>query len=123
MQFVPVYTALTGAAMREAETQDLDGVPLHVVSSDYLAAVALSTGRPKGFVRVLALLEAGTSTSESLATVVKAHGLDREWREFRKACGSAARRVSGSRRPCYSRPAWTSAFVPPSGGTAASTVD
>jgi hypothetical protein len=84
VQFIPVFSPLTRAAMEKAECQDLDGVPLRVVSSDYLAAIALSTGRAKDYARILALLEAGTTTPESLERLAAAHDLRREWAEFRK---------------------------------------
>jgi len=84
VQFIPVFSSLTRAAMHGAEIQDLDGVPVRVVSSDHLAAIALSTGRAKDFARVLALLEAKTTTPERLAELAADHGLDREWAEFRR---------------------------------------
>ncbi|GAG48731.1 unnamed protein product, partial [marine sediment metagenome] len=41
-------------AVREAETGEIDGVPIRVVRADFLAAMVLSTGRPKDFARILA---------------------------------------------------------------------
>ena len=47
VQFIPAFNPLTEAAMQNAETGDVDGVPLRVVRADYLAVMALGVGRAK----------------------------------------------------------------------------
>lgn len=54
VQFIPVFNPLTVGAVCEAETRKIYGVPIRVVRADFLAAIALSTGRPKDFARILA---------------------------------------------------------------------
>ena len=54
VQFIPAFNPLTVGAVREAETGEIDGVPIRVVRADFLAAMVLSTGRPKDFARILA---------------------------------------------------------------------
>jgi hypothetical protein len=54
VQFIPVFNPLTVEAVCKAETGEIDGVPIRVVQADFLAAIALSTGRPKDFARILA---------------------------------------------------------------------
>ena len=54
VQFIPAFNPLTLGAVREAETGEIDVVPIRVVRADFLAAIALSTGRPKDFARILA---------------------------------------------------------------------
>jgi len=54
VQFIPVFNPLTVEAVCEAETGEIDGVPIRVARADFLAAIALSTGRPKDFARILA---------------------------------------------------------------------
>jgi len=54
VQFIPASNPLTVEAVCEAETGEIDGVPIRVVRADFLAAIALSTGRPKDFARILA---------------------------------------------------------------------
>jgi len=49
VQFIPAFSPLTEAAMRDAENGDVDGVVLRVVRADYLAVIALSVGRAKDF--------------------------------------------------------------------------
>lgn len=84
VQFVPVFSPLTEAAMREAETADFEGVPLRVVRADYLACIALSVGRAKDFARVLALREADAVTDDALSALADRYGLTAEWQLFRR---------------------------------------
>lgn len=83
VQFIPVFSPLTEAAIRQAETADIEGVPLRVVRADYLACIALSVGRAKDFARVLALRETGAVTDDGLSELAGQHGLAAEWRSFR----------------------------------------
>src|SRR5208337_3780608 len=66
VQFIPVFSPLTAEAMREAEIVEIEGVPLRVVSANYLTLIALSTGRPKDYARVLALVESGSVSLDGL---------------------------------------------------------
>jgi hypothetical protein len=92
VQFIPAFSPLTAEAMREAEVAEVEGVPLRVVSANYLALIALSTGRPKDFVRVLALTESGAVSFEGLEPLAKRHGLSGQLQRFRS-------RFQGSRVP------------------------
>jgi len=84
VQFIPVFNDLTREALAEAETADFDGEPFRVVSPVHLAVVALATGRPKDFTRVLALLDAGAVTREQVAALSARHGLTDAWRCFER---------------------------------------
>jgi hypothetical protein len=75
---IPAFNPLTEAAMRDAETGDIDGVPLRVVRADYLAVIALSVGRAKGMARILALREAGATTDAAIEGLAAQHGLAAE---------------------------------------------
>jgi hypothetical protein len=83
-QFIPAFSDLTEAAIRDAETGDLDGVPLRVVRADYLAVIALSVGRAKDFARILALRESGAATDEQISGLASRHGLAPAWSAFRE---------------------------------------
>jgi hypothetical protein len=83
-QFIPAFSPLTREAMEQAVPADFDGVPLRVVGADYLAAVALSVGRAKDFARILALLESGSVSPESIKMVADRHGLGGAWLRFEK---------------------------------------
>jgi len=82
VQFLPVYDALTQEALREAETARMSGVPVRVVNADYLAAIALSTGREKDNARILALLDSRKTNRRKIMKLAKAFGLGRAWQRF-----------------------------------------
>lgn len=81
-QFVPVFSSLTREALEEAEVADFDGIPLRVVRADYLAVIALGTGRAKDFARILALLESGSVGRDAIAVLAARHGLASHWEKF-----------------------------------------
>jgi hypothetical protein len=84
VQFIPAFSPLTEAALRDAETGDIDGVPLRVVRPDYLAVIALSVGRAKDLARILALREAGAVTDQAIAELAARHELSSAWNSFLK---------------------------------------
>ena len=77
-----MYSPLTVAAVREAETADFDGVPFRVVRADYLAVIALSVGRPKDFARLLALIESGSVRRDEVRALAALHDLEGAWNRF-----------------------------------------
>lgn len=83
VQFMPVFSPLTEAAMREADTADFEGVPLRVVRADYLAVLALSVGRAKDYARILALVESGSVTLARLDELSREHGLHEAWIRYK----------------------------------------
>jgi hypothetical protein len=84
VQFIPFYDELTSEALQSAEEGEIDGEPLKVVKADYLAAIALKTGRNKDYLRLNALLEAGAVKPEDLMVLVEKHGLIDKWEAFQK---------------------------------------
>lgn len=82
VQFIPVFSQLTREAMQNAETTDYEGVRFRVVRADYLAVIALSAGRAKDMTRILALLESGSVTPESVGELAGRHGLKEAWARF-----------------------------------------
>ena len=83
LQFILAYNALTREALAHAEIAEYEGVPLRVVRADYLAVIALETGRPKDMARILSLLESGSVTTDTLAALASRRGLDDAWRRFK----------------------------------------
>ena len=51
-------------------------------TTDYLAVIALATGRAKDMARILALLESGSATNAAVAALAGRHGLGEAWRRF-----------------------------------------
>ena len=81
-QFIPAFSPLTEEAMAQAATADFEGVAFRVVRADYLAVIALSVGRAKDYTRILALLESGSVSPESISHLAARHGLADAWHRF-----------------------------------------
>lgn len=84
VQFIPVFSPLTEEAVRQAETGEIEGVPLRVVSAVHLAAIALSVGRPKDHLRILSMLDAGSVRAERIDALAARHGLSDRWSGFKR---------------------------------------
>lgn len=87
VQFLPVYDALTREALEHAEICTLEEVPIRVVGANYLAAIALATGRSRDHERVLALLESGAASRAQIEALARRHGLSEAWGRFQKRLG------------------------------------
>ncbi len=84
VQFVPTFSPLTEEAVREAETGEIDGIPVRVISAGHLAAIALSVGRSKDHLRILSLIEAGVVHEEGLQKLAVRHKLTDQWVVFKR---------------------------------------
>ncbi len=82
VHFLPAFNTLTHEAVDQAETVDLEGRPIRVVRPDHLAVLALSVGRAKDFLRLLALLEAGSVVPAAVQRLAEKHGLSEQWQRF-----------------------------------------
>ena len=84
VQFIPVFSALTREAMEKAATAEFEGLAMRVVRPEYLATIALSTGRAKDDQRILALLESGKVKRDAIAALAARHNLSAAWKRFEK---------------------------------------
>jgi hypothetical protein len=84
VQFVPTFSLLTEEAVREAEIGEIGGIPVRVISAIHLAVIALSVGRTKDHLRILALIEAGGVHEEELQKLAVQHKLAAQWAVFKK---------------------------------------
>ena len=75
VQFIPVYNDLVREAVADAATLKYRDVKAKVVRSEYLAAIALQTGRAKDRDRVVRLLESEAVDRSVLAVILERHGL------------------------------------------------
>jgi hypothetical protein len=82
VQFVPAFNALTEEALAHAEEDEIDGVPVRVVSADYLAVIALETGRAKDHARIVALTESAALDLGHVAELAGKHSLATLWESF-----------------------------------------
>ena len=71
-------------ALREAEPDEFEGVPVRVVRANYLAVIALSVGRHKDYLRILALLDSGFADRKTISEIASRHGLAGAWEQFKE---------------------------------------
>ena len=79
VQILPAYTPLVEEAVTGAIERPFHDLAVPVVSAEHLCAIALQTGRPKDFLRVHSLIEAGCVDAAVLARMVEKHGLSGRW--------------------------------------------
>jgi len=82
VQFLPAETPLLREAVNEALEIDFEGVPARVMTSEHLMAVALQTGRPKDFTRLLAFVESKVADAARLDEILARHRLTDAWQRF-----------------------------------------
>jgi hypothetical protein len=78
VQFIPAYNDLVREAVADAATLKYRGVEANVVKAEFLAAIALQTGRPKDRDRVIRLLDSGAVDRVVLDGILKRHGLEEQ---------------------------------------------
>lgn len=84
VQFLPASGALLEEAMASAAEVDVDGVSTRVLPAEYLAAIALQTGRAKDKARLLQFIEAGAIDRSKFENIVTSHHLSDHWKNFEK---------------------------------------
>ena len=79
VQILPAYTPLVEEAVEAAVERPFHDLAVPVVGAEHLCAIALQTGRPKDYLRVHSMIEAGCVDSAALARLVEKHGLSGRW--------------------------------------------
>ena len=82
VQILPAYNPLIEDAVLAAIEQTFHEVAVPVVTSEYLCAIALQTGRAKDYQRVDALLDAGCVNADTLEKLVQLHKLGERWNQY-----------------------------------------
>ena len=82
VQILPAYTPLVEEAVSGAVERAFHDLAVPVVGAEHLCAIALQTGRPKDYLRVHSLIEAGCVDSAALARMVEEHGLAERWSTY-----------------------------------------
>ena len=82
VQFLPAETPLLQEAVSEAREIDFEGVPARVMTAEHLMAVALQTGRPKDFARLLTFVETQVADAARLRDILERHALTAAWERF-----------------------------------------
>jgi hypothetical protein len=82
VQFLPPGTPLYDEAIKHAQLKDFGGVQGRIMGPEYLAAIALATGRSKDFVRVEEFIRRNKVDMDLLAKMIREFGLETEWKTF-----------------------------------------
>lgn len=82
VQFLPPGDALTEEALAQAVETEVEGVRTQVMTAEHLVAIALKTGRPKDFTRILQFIESGILDTNRLDPILSRHGLLEKWERF-----------------------------------------
>lgn len=82
VQFLSPATQLEEEALREAVGAEVEGELTYVMTAEHLVAIALQTGRPKDFARILQFLEHDAVNREKLMRIVARYGLVAKWKTF-----------------------------------------
>ncbi len=91
VQFLPPTGPLVEDALDKAVAHDVAGTPARVFSAEYLAAIALQTGRAKDKARLLQFVESGTLDAATFHDILTRHGLTERWAEFQRQFLSESR--------------------------------
>ena len=84
VQFIPPTSALVEEALANAAEMQVDGLSARVFTPEYLAAIALQTGRAKDKARLLQFIEAHALDRTKFEELVECHQLVDQWREFQR---------------------------------------
>ncbi len=87
VQFLPPPGSLEDEAMECAIILEDDEGSLRVFSPEHLAAVALKTGRPKDFARLLQFLDYPKLDIQVFESIIFRHQLTEKWLEFKNRFG------------------------------------
>ena len=84
VQFLPASGPLLEDALDNAVEVAVEGVPARVLTAEYLAAIALQTGRAKDKARLLQFIEAHALDRTKFEELAERHGLGDKWRQFQQ---------------------------------------
>ena len=84
VQFIPAYNDLVREAVENAATLKYRDVEAKVVTAEYLAAIALQTGRAKDRERLVRLLDEGVIDRAVLGRILASFGLADKFKKLEK---------------------------------------
>lgn len=91
VQFLPLSDNLDREATEEAIPTTVEDVSTWVVSAEHLVAIALRTGRPKDYSRILQFIEQDAIDREKLKSLLEKHHLTAKWEQFERRFLGGAR--------------------------------
>ena len=84
VQFLPASGPLLEDALENAVEVDVEAEPARVFTSEFLAAIALQTGRAKDKARVLQFVEGDAIDRARFEAIIGRHGLTQQWERFQQ---------------------------------------
>jgi hypothetical protein len=87
VQFLAASSPLESEAVNEARQVEWDGKRLRVMGPEYLAAMALQTGRPKDRARLVYLLDLPDFDRGLFDEIIQCHGLGDVWGKWKSELG------------------------------------
>jgi hypothetical protein len=81
VQFLPAYNPLVEEAVRSAVVTTYDKVPVRVVGSEHLAAIALQTGGAQRTARIDVLRKTTSFDEPEFIGILIRHGLEDAWKK------------------------------------------
>lgn len=82
VQFLPPPSRLEEDALRSAEVLRDGDMEIRLISREYVAAIALATGRAKDRNRLIQLREEGMLDMSKFLAIVSSQGLAQKWEQF-----------------------------------------
>lgn len=82
VQFLPVFNSLTEEAVADAREIKFKRTKTRIMRAEHLVAIMLATGKPKDHARINQFLDEDAVNSDELGSVIKRHGLSKEWKSF-----------------------------------------
>lgn len=79
VQFIPLPNRLTEEAVRNADTVDVGGLEMRVLSPEYLVAVMLQTHRPNDLARARIFSDQGKVDLGDLGVLIERYNLADQW--------------------------------------------
>lgn len=83
VQFLPTFDDLTDEAVKNAVYFEVEGESVRVMPAEYLAAIALKTGRSKDFARVKMFMEETDVNRELIKHLVQRFDLEAQWQKYK----------------------------------------
>ena len=75
VQFIPVYNSLVRDAVEHASVKEYEGVPIKVLTLEYLLAIMIDTNRPKDRERISQLMGVTDYDKKILSSILEKYSL------------------------------------------------
>jgi hypothetical protein len=82
VRFLPPGTPLYDEAILDAQMNDFGGQGGRIMRPEYLAAIAIATGRTKDYVRVDEFIRREKINRAEFMRLIEKHGLQAKWKTF-----------------------------------------